>query len=841
MARYETNVEAGQALQQELYKRSSELKKIYDSKDPKDKQRAEQLKDEIGSIQNQLMGLSTVGSIGQGISKGIANTALLPVDIVNWVGRKGAGLFGAQLGSEVSPSEQITRNLQNVSQEQALPYGLAYGVGSSWGMGPKLAAANVAAGTADETLFGGTPVAQSVLGLGALSTAGFQGIRNMLKNKQVTKLLAQLPEEEANSLRQFMLTGQNTTDPVLAGTLSKLRSNPKFSEFFNILEKEATGATLAGQRPNVSPLLPKGQAGTAIMQATANKVDGLKEAARTAGSGEFKKSFELAGDNNIVDVKNTLGKIDEMIARYSLGKTDDADAAVNFLTRLKGSFGTPDYLTNTQQKITVPQLQAMLSEFGKDAAKGESLITGLSIDSQKIISSSIFSGLQNDLKALQRADDVNIRAVGNLLQSARNKTKQASEAYQAFIGNSLPAAFKGKSINSMTTDEVLQTVKGLKADELGKVTTILERTDPESLNLIRQSMYDDFVNSAKGKLPDGSVGIKLDDLYKKFELLGDESKRQLAFALGTNEKEFASRMKDVEGFYRYAQKFAGTPEAGLINPTTAGEIGYGLGGGSYLLSKAGQAAGKLWNVAKGGLNDGELFYLLTSPETRGIIKGNKLSPSGIKTLENLEKGIFWENAGKIGIGGTAATNEAVQTLFNKNPIEQTTVTQPQVEDWDIGAPMEQNTQPQGEDWDIGAPVSSFGGNKVGNKEYNPNDPIAQQIRAEAERQGLGQYAELFVRQAFQESQFNPRAVSKAGAMGIFQHMPGTAKDLGINPYDVNQSIEGGVRYMGQQLKQFKDPALALAAYNWGPGNVQKFGLSRLPAETQGYISNILGS
>ena len=712
MARYETNVEAGQALQQELFKRSAELKKIYDSKDPKEQKRAEQLKSEIGTIQNQLMGLGTVGSIGQGIAKGVANTALLPLDALNWIAKKGGGLLGKNIGLEVSPSEQVSRNLQNVSKEQALPYGIAYGVGSSWGMGPKLAAANVAAGTADETLFGGTPVAQSILGIGALGTAGFQGVRNMLKNKQVTKLLAQLPEEEANSLRQFMLTGQNTTDPILAGTLSKLRANPKFAEFFNILEKEATGAALAGTRPEVNKLLPKEKAGTAILQATANKIDGFKESVRTAGSGEFKKSFELAGDNNIVDVKNTLGKIDEMIARYSLGKTDDADAAVNFLTKLKSSFGSPDTLMNTQQRITVPQLQAMLSEFGKDAAKGESLITGLSVDSQKVISSSIFSGLQNDLKSLQRADDSNVRAVGNLLQSARNKTKQAADAYQEFIGNSLPAALKNKTLNSMTTDEVLQTVKGLKPDELGKVTTILERTDPESLNLIRQSMYDDFVQSAKTTLPDGTSGINLQDLYKKFNLLDDNSKRQLSYALGTNEAEFASRMKDAENFYKYSQKFAGSPEAGLINPTTAGEVAYGASGGSYTASKVGQAFGKLWNVAKGGLSDSETFYLLTSPETRQLIKGNELSPNGIKTLENLEKGIFWENSGKIGIGGALVTNQAVDNMFTKPPIEVNPITGNQqtippkpeaaTEDWDIGPAQEAKpSAPQREEWDIG--------------------------------------------------------------------------------------------------------------------------------------------
>lgn len=98
-----------------------------------------------------------------------------------------------------------------------------------------------------------------------------------------------------------------------------------------------------------------------------------------------------------------------------------------------------------------------------------------------------------------------------------------------------------------------------------------------------------------------------------------------------------------------------------------------------------------------------------------------------------------------------------------------------------------------------------------------------------------------MRQAKQESGFNPYAVSPKGAAGVFQHMPATAQELGINPYDPSQSIQGGVRYMGQLLKQYNnDPTKALAAYNWGMGNLNKYGLEAAPAETQNYLKNILG-
>jgi len=100
--------------------------------------------------------------------------------------------------------------------------------------------------------------------------------------------------------------------------------------------------------------------------------------------------------------------------------------------------------------------------------------------------------------------------------------------------------------------------------------------------------------------------------------------------------------------------------------------------------------------------------------------------------------------------------------------------------------------------------------------------------------------DLFVRLVEAESSFRPDVTSTAGAYGLAQLMPGTAAELGVDPSDPIQNLRGGARYLRQQLDRFEDPALALSAYNAGPGNVSRYGGIPPFQETQNYVARILG-
>lgn len=111
-------------------------------------------------------------------------------------------------------------------------------------------------------------------------------------------------------------------------------------------------------------------------------------------------------------------------------------------------------------------------------------------------------------------------------------------------------------------------------------------------------------------------------------------------------------------------------------------------------------------------------------------------------------------------------------------------------------------------------------------------------RQAAERHGVS--PDLFEALVSVESSFNPMAVSHKGAKGLAQLMDPTARSLGVtDPFDPEQNLDAGARYLSQMLRRFGDPTLALAAYNAGPGAVERHNGIPPFDETRRYVQNVL--
>ncbi|SHE45743.1 Transglycosylase SLT domain-containing protein [Loktanella atrilutea] len=120
-----------------------------------------------------------------------------------------------------------------------------------------------------------------------------------------------------------------------------------------------------------------------------------------------------------------------------------------------------------------------------------------------------------------------------------------------------------------------------------------------------------------------------------------------------------------------------------------------------------------------------------------------------------------------------------------------------------------------------------------------NGPYLALARSAARKHGVPE--DLFLRLVQQESGWNARARSHKGAMGLAQLMPETARRLGVDPTDPVQNLEGGARYLKLQYQRFGNWPHALAAYNAGPGAVEKYRGIPPYAETRNYVRVIWGS
>jgi soluble lytic murein transglycosylase-like protein len=138
-----------------------------------------------------------------------------------------------------------------------------------------------------------------------------------------------------------------------------------------------------------------------------------------------------------------------------------------------------------------------------------------------------------------------------------------------------------------------------------------------------------------------------------------------------------------------------------------------------------------------------------------------------------------------------------------------------------------------------SPTSSF--HTLFNQKTNQMAPAELESLIQDSSHSLGIDSGLVKAVINAESGFNPYAVSKAGALGLMQLMPATAQSMGVeNPFNAAENIQGGAKYLKTLLDKYKSVPNAVAAYNAGPGNVDKYHGIPPFSETQQYVQRVLG-
>ena len=509
-----------------------------------------------------------------------------------------------------------------------------------------------------------------------LVSGGVRGYSAKGQQDKIKEYKALLPEGDKNIFDEFMLRGQASSDPVIAADIARLSRSPKYLELITALNEGASKKAVLGVEPKGS-VLTQEQAKTAIIQSIEDKLSGMRDSKTDS---LFQKAKGYGAKQGLVDPKTTIANIDGLIARYSEQTTPNAIRAVEVLKsikdRLSPSFttqGTPSTPVSTTrtvtgmdaagmpitsevptsftvpgatpftvnrgpQKLTVEQTQGILSEFGKKASAGDNLIKDLSISDERIISSAIFGGMKQDLRAAVRASSGDDRAALNLLSEARERVAKSSEAYNEAIAQGLPKFLQDKSLIEVSPEQLFQAYRELTPNQRATMRSWVSKNDSEALAVLDKQVFDDFVGKARTPNALGVETVNLELMAKNWRGLNAIDKDTLVTALGTNANEFGSRMKDAELMTRkmsVSQPSNPPLVSGEIVRETSAVLGAGL---NYGASKLGQLGLDVVNsFSKNGLNEDQLMKALLTPEGAQFLKTAALSPRSANVLSDLSK------------------------------------------------------------------------------------------------------------------------------------------------------------------------------------------------------------
>lgn len=630
--RPQTTEQAQREITAKLQENGRKLREAYSNND---KAAIDRYSKEYDRLTAQLRASDTIGNIGAGLAStavglltGIPDLAIAGYNLYQEkrtpsmgeliTGKK--GLLGEEAGKLPTLRERVLGAAQIPTEAVAPENQLAYSA---------------------------PDIATGVVGLAQLTKLGYSGVRNWLQNRKTTELLNKLPESEQNFFKDLMLKGQGSPNAEVAATIAKLERDPKYAEILNALKREASTRGVSGMAPAASRITEE-QAATGSALGVQNKLQGLAEARKTAGDQAFTKAFGYAEGKQLVDPEQTIKNIDSLIGRYSKQTTPNAERAVEVLNSLKDRLSAVSAPASPFTGVgggvqpsrlkTVEEVQGVLSEFGKKASQGDSLIKDLALSDEKIISSAIFGGMKDDLaNAFKVASGSDRTALGMLIK-ARKEVSDASVKYNDAIAQGLPAWLKDKRLAEINFEDLYSQYKNATPAQRATFRSYVENTEPEALKNLDSRVWQDFSSKYQGILPDGLPGIDLGKMAREWNKMSSQEKDAVATALGQNTSEFSDRMKDALVFTRKVS--TGAPQEGVdiagVTREAAAVVGSTPAG--YQGAKITQLVGDALGAFRKGVVSNELaMKTLMTKEGMEFLKTAKLSPGSQKTLEALMK------------------------------------------------------------------------------------------------------------------------------------------------------------------------------------------------------------
>jgi hypothetical protein len=631
------------------------------------RQKDAQLRQQFQDLNKQYAAANTgtAGSVGKGIVAGLfqggtefnRQGARLALPLATMPAQLAQAAMNLKFGKTVTEPQ---------SQEQLVPFRAGQGAGNiatglltpgNTAKSIATAAGLTAADIGIESQGGKQSVATGAYLLGLLTKGGWQGLKNWREGRKfedlMNKLPPDMPELERNAIRRYMLTGQGSDNGIVAAAMQKLETKPEFSEMLAKLRQGATEQTLSGMRPDIGKLT-KEESATGLVQTVKNKLDGLKETVSSSVFSDkalslYDKAKGYGGDRGIVDPTNTITRIDDLIKQYSEKDSDSAKRAVEVLTGMKDKLTAQRMVDPTQtavlmagglpettNKLTVGKVQGMLSEWGKKASAGDTIIKDLAVSDEQKISATIFGGLKDDIRAsIGSSTDAKDKAALRLLEEARDRTAAAATKYNDAVAQGLPAFLKDKNPASLTFDTLVPEYEKLDKNQRGVVRQWMGDTNPEVLKQFDRQVYTNFLDKAR----DADGKVDLGQLTSLWNSTKPADRDAVVTALGVNAGEFNARMRDATAFNNRVRVAQQAPEQSTISavaPAVARAAGTTLGYGAHQgVMLSADIAKQLLDKTK--LTDEQLMKLMLSKEGEDFLRTQKLTPGSAELLDKITK------------------------------------------------------------------------------------------------------------------------------------------------------------------------------------------------------------